>query len=136
MRYTFIFYRSFYEAAKTLDNSDRLTLYDAIAAYALDGIEPERSGVPGGMFLLMKPVIDANTQRYENGKKGGRPKNQTETETKPNQNQNVTKPKANKDKDKYKDKDVNVDKDKDSIHLTHDIDGIDYWDRVLSEETA
>ena len=44
------------------------------------------------MFKLLKPQLDANTRRYENGCKGGRPK---KTEEKPKENQNETKPKRN-----------------------------------------
>lgn len=144
MRDTFIFYRSFYEAAKTLSDADRLTLYDTIAGYALDEKEPEASGVALGMFLLMKPVIDANTQRYENGKKGGRKPNpnQSGTETEPKRNRNGTEAEPYKDKDKYKDKYKDKDKDKDVYvsDLMDDMDDMDddiaYWDRVLKEETA
>ena len=108
MRDTIILYRSLREATKQLDLETRAKVYDAVMDYAFDGIEPEETGVVQAMFLMMKPIIDSNNQRYENGKKGGRPKNQTITETKPNNNQTITKVEPNKDKDK----DVDKDKDK------------------------
>ena len=53
------------------------------------------------IFKLIRPQVDANNKKYENGKKGGRPansaddKNQDETKPKPNDNQSETKPKRN-----------------------------------------
>ena len=41
MKDTMIFYRSFYEALKELNESDRLAIYDAIFSYGLDQIEPQ-----------------------------------------------------------------------------------------------
>lgn len=81
MRDNFIFYRSFYEGAKVLKDSDRLKLYEAIFEYALDNAEPKLKGYPLGMFSMARPQLDANNKRYqdglkgaEHGKKGGRPK--------------------------------------------------------------
>ena len=91
MRDSFIFYRSFFEAAQTLGTRERLKLYDAVFEYALNDTEIELSGPSVGMFKLLKPQLDANNRRFENGRKGGRPKaNQTETKTKPKQNQKET----------------------------------------------
>ena len=98
MRDSFVFYRSFYEAAKQLPPEMYKTVMDAICSYALNGDEPELEGVELAIFTLVKPQIDANTKRYENGKKGGRPKgstNQTETKQKPNNNQKRTEPESN-----------------------------------------
>lgn len=90
-RDSFIFYRSFYEAIRELADEEQIKVYKAISEYALDGNELELTGVSKAIFTLIKPQIDANTKRYENGKKGGRkPKqNQNETKTKPNVNDNV-----------------------------------------------
>ena len=88
---SFVFYRSFYEAIKKLKKSDQLTLYSHICEYALGENVGEISGVPAAIFDLIKPQIDANLRRYENGLKGGRPK----TEPKPNNNLTATKPKRN-----------------------------------------
>lgn len=92
MRDSFIFYRSFFESFDGLSKKDKLILFDAICNYALNDIEQELTGVPLSMFKLLKPQLDANIRRYENGCKGGRPK---KTETKPNNNQTETKPKPN-----------------------------------------
>lgn len=74
MRDGFIFYSSFYDALADLDDSDRLACYDAICTYAITGKEPEGRGVVSLVFKLVRPQIDANNERRENGKLGGRPK--------------------------------------------------------------
>lgn len=94
-RDSFIFYRSFMESLTCFDDQTRLTVYDAITQYALNEIEPELSGGALGIFKLIKPQIDANNRRFENGHKGGRPKNQTETKPKPKVNQTETEVKPN-----------------------------------------
>lgn len=74
-RTAFVFYKSFYEAIKDLPKDIRLECYTAIMEYALYGREPEAlKPVAKGIFTLIKPNIDINTVRYENGKKGGRRK--------------------------------------------------------------
>ena len=95
-RDSFVFYRSFEECIAELSPDVQIDCYKAIVHYALDGIEPDADGVVMAMFRAFKPQIDANNKRYENGKRGGRPKvNQTETNIKPKDNQTVTKPKPN-----------------------------------------
>jgi hypothetical protein len=113
MRDGFVFYRSFFESFEDLSKKDKLILFDALCNYALNDIVPELTGTTNAIFKLLKPQVDANNRRYENGKKGGRPKaNQTETKTKPNDNQTETKLKP-KEKEKDKDKDKVKEKDKD-----------------------
>ena len=94
-RDSFIFYRSFMESLSCFDDQTRLAVYDALTQYALNGVEPELNGGALGIFRLIKPQIDANNQRYENGLKGGRPKKQDTSEEKPNKNQTKTKIKPN-----------------------------------------
>jgi hypothetical protein len=91
---SFIFYRSFYESISVLEDEDRLTIFDAICNLALNQEETELKPLPNAMFTLIKPQIDANNRRYNNGKKGGRP-SKSETKTKPNDNLDETKAKAN-----------------------------------------
>lgn len=74
MRESMIFYGSFYEAISCLPDAEQIALYRAIMEYGLKGKEPELSGAALGMFLLMKPQIEANNRRFENGKKGGKPR--------------------------------------------------------------
>ena len=97
MRDSMVFYRSFLASVRLLPKKHQLQFYNALFDYGFDGAVPEN--LPGGaaaLFNALKPQIDANNRKFENGKKGGRPKqNQTETKPKPNDNQSITKPKPN-----------------------------------------
>lgn len=103
MRESFIFYRSFYDAIKDLPRDVQGEIYTAIMEYSLYGKETENlKPIARSVFTLMKPQIDVNNKRFENGKKGGRPRmedkpsnNQNETDEKPNNNQNETKVEPN-----------------------------------------
>lgn len=97
-----VFYRSFFEAVKTLPPEQFKNAVMAIMGYGFDGVEPGTEGIERTIYLLVKPQIDANNRRYQNGTKGGRPRtskepdnNQTKTECKPRNNQTVTKPEPN-----------------------------------------
>jgi len=98
MRDSFIFYRSFFEATKPLNNEQKAQLFDSICEYALNQTETEMEPMVNAMFGLIKPQLDANNNRYENGKKGGRPKKNDvneKTKPKPNENQTETKDEPN-----------------------------------------
>lgn len=90
MRDSMVFYRNFRDALAKLPPDIRLEAYEQIFAYAFDEEKPSE-GIAGAVVQMVVPQIDKNNERYENGKKGGRPpKNQTETKPKPNQNQTET----------------------------------------------
>ncbi|MBT9811202.1 hypothetical protein GPL26_16375 [Enterocloster citroniae] len=102
MRDSMVFYRSFFEAVKTLPPEQFKNAVMAIMGYGFDGVEPGTEGIERTIYLLVKPQIDANNRRYQNGTKGGRPRtsvepdnNQTKTKCKPSNNQTVTKPEPN-----------------------------------------
>jgi hypothetical protein len=97
MRESFVFYESFYLALSELSAAQQGKIYTAICRYALYGEEPELKGASAAVFKLIKPQIDANNRRYENGKKGaehgikgGRPKNPKETPKEPQANPKET----------------------------------------------
>lgn len=102
MRDSIVFYRSFFEAISELPDEDQLAAYQAVVGYAMNGIEPEVSGTAKAIFLMAKPQIDANNQRYANGKKGGAPKGNsnaqktTEEQDKTTENQPKTTDEADK----------------------------------------
>lgn len=87
MRKSFIFKDIYYNAVNGLKDEDRLSVYDAICQYALNQKETKLEGFAEIVFSLIKPDISRGVKMYENGTKGGRPKNQTETKTKPKDNQ-------------------------------------------------
>ena len=99
-RGSFIFYSSFYEALQGCPDDIRLAVYEEVMRYALySDYEPKITGVGKSLFSLIRPQLDANIRRYENGKagakygqKGGRPtkkkpqENPKETPNKPQEN--------------------------------------------------
>ena len=99
MRESFIFYDSFLNAIEELEPDIQLQVYQAITKYSLRNELPKLTGIAKAIFTLIKPQIDANNKRYENGKKGagfgvlgGRPKKQKPQENPketPNVNDNV-----------------------------------------------
>ena len=75
---SFVFYESYLRGIELQDEQVQSKLFLALCRYALRGEEP--SGLTGselGIFELMRPTIDANTQRRENGSKGGEKKGNT-----------------------------------------------------------
>lgn len=80
-RESFVFYRSFYEAIKNLPAENQAEILSALMEYALNGNEPENmSPVARGYMILMRPQIDANNRRYNNG---CRPKRKNGTKSQP-----------------------------------------------------
>ncbi len=81
-RDSFLFYRSFYEALKDLPKDIQVEVYTAIMEYALYGNLPKQmKPFANSVFTLVKPILDTNLQRYENGKKGGRKRTQSKSKT-------------------------------------------------------
>ena len=73
-RETIVFYASFWEVMQKMNQADRLAFVEAICSYAFEGKEMTLSGAAELAFILAKPQLDATIQRFENGKRGGRPK--------------------------------------------------------------
>ena len=99
-RSQFTFYRSFASAIQRIRKDvDRAKAYDAICNYALDGKEPDLSGLPDAAaiaFELIKPNLDASKRKAETGKRGATAK-QEKSSGKPqaSRKQTVSKPEAN-----------------------------------------
>ena len=67
-RDSFIFYQSFYEAIVELPREVQGEVLTAIVEYGLYGETTESlKPIAKAMMLLIKPQIDANQKRYENG---------------------------------------------------------------------
>ena len=92
-RDSFIFYRSFYEAISELPKENQADSYNAIMRYALDQEEIELTGISKAIFSLVKPQLDANYKKYENGKqkksKTEAKQKQTKSKKVANVNENV-----------------------------------------------
>lgn len=95
MKDSFIFYRSFFEASKALNDEQKLQFFDAIITYGLNKEETTSEPLVNAMYLLVKPQLMANHKRYEDGVKGGRPTSKKKTSKttgsknkKPNKNVN------------------------------------------------
>ena len=83
-RDSFVFYRSFFEMAEEIANEgERLRALEALLDYGLNGKvrKLQKGSMSSVLFGAFKPQIDANNERYLNGKKGaehgakgGRPK--------------------------------------------------------------
>ena len=74
-----IFYESFFEAIKNLPDNERLQCYDALIQYGITGTVPEGlDAIPHMVFILSRPLIDANRKRGAVGALGGRPRKKPE----------------------------------------------------------
>ena len=82
-----VFYASWLDAIEAMPDNVRGEALMAILVYALRGETTEKMGAMTKVIMAMvKPQIEANNKRYENGCKGGRPKaEKNQTETKKNQ---------------------------------------------------
>lgn len=93
MRDSCIFYRSFYESINELPDINKLEIYNAIFSYSLNFIELELTGLSKSIFTLIKPQLDANIKRFNNGLQ---PKDkQTKSKTEAKQKQKESKVEAN-----------------------------------------
>ena len=97
-RESMIFYASWWDAVAELPSNIRQEVVCAAIEYGLCGTTTSELGqISKAMFGLIKPQVDANNVKYENGCKGGvygglggRPKKPQENPEKtPNENENV-----------------------------------------------
>lgn len=122
-RFQFTFYNSFYQAIQNLESKeDQADFYNAICNYALNGVEPNFTGMLKMAWELIRPNLESSRKKAEAGKKGGQNK-QNESKNDNGNIQGLSKIQANKkqsnfclsenlSKDKIKDKDKDKDKDK------------------------
>lgn len=69
MRKAFTFYSSYYESIKELPIANQNELYRAIIEYSFEKKEMKLTGISRSIWFLIKPNIDNNISKYENGKK-------------------------------------------------------------------
>lgn len=116
-RKSFIFYKDWRDAIKDLQDSVRLEVYDAIVEYGLTGIQPKLKPIANVAFNFIRPQLDRNLERYQNGckgaehgKKGGRPPKNKDN-AKPHKNPIKTPNDNDNDiykKEIYKEKDLTI----------------------------
>ena len=70
---SFVFYESFYSSMDGLSAVQKEELIWAICNYALYEKKTKMSPEIQRMFKLIKPQIDANLKKRQDGTKGGRP---------------------------------------------------------------
>jgi len=97
----FTFYRSFWDALRLIKNkNDRLSLLEAVIAYALDEEDRELTGTVASCFLLIKPTLDSSAKKAKSGKAGGSKKqNGSKTEAKRKQNEREKEGEIEKEKE-------------------------------------
>lgn len=127
-RKQFTWYRSYYDALKELPAEEFRDIVLAVCAYALDGEEPELSGVARAIFTLIRPTLEVGRSKAENRSRaeqtsisaeqtGNRPE---QTKNKPEQTQNKRKQTDNKpgqtrkEKEKEKEKEREKESENDS----------------------
>lgn len=121
-RKQFTWYRSYYDALKELPAEEFRDIVLAVCAYALDGEEPELSGVARAIFTLIRPTLEVGRSKAENRSRteqtvlsaeqtGNRPE---QTKNKPEQTQNKRKQTENKPEQTSKEKEKEREKEKES----------------------
>ena len=121
-RKQFTWYRSYYDALKELPAEEFRDIVLAVCAYALDGEEPELSGVARSIFTLIRPTLEVGRSRAENRSRaeqtslsaeqnGSRPE---QTKNKAEQTQNKRKQTGNKPEQTRKEKEKEKEREKES----------------------
>lgn len=86
----FTFYRSYYEAIKTLPAKELKTALIAICAYALDEETPSLSGIANSVFALVRPTLDTGRKKAENRANKSERSSKNEEQSKNKQEQTGT----------------------------------------------
>lgn len=118
-RKQFTWYRSYYDALKEIPAEEFRAIVLAVCAYALDGEEPELSGVARAIFTLIRPTLEVGRSKAENRSRteqtvlsseqtGNRPE---QTKNKPEQTQNKRKQTDNKPEQTRKEKEKEREKE-------------------------
>ena len=89
----FTYYRSFRDAVCELSIEERLQIFEAITDYALDGIEPDMVQMSSAVRMawkLIRPYLEADRIRWQNGCNGGAPEGNQNARNQPKNNQETT----------------------------------------------
>ena len=124
-----IIYRSFYEAIKELPKENQADIWSAVYELGLNGVEVDLQGISKTIFTLIKPQIEANLKRYENGSKPKVKREKSETEAK--QKRNESEVEANKNNNKNNNKNIVIRKQEFAASLQPYLDL--YGKKMLNE---
>ena len=121
-RKQFTWYRSYYDALKELPAEEFRDIVLAVCAYALDGEEPELSGVARAIFTLIRPTLEVGRSKAENRSRAEQTSISAEqtgnspeqTKNKPEQTQNKRKQTDNKPEQTRKEKEKEKEREKES----------------------
>ena len=81
---SFVFYESYLRGIELQSEQVQAKLFLAVCRYALRGEQPQGlTDSELGLFELIRPTIDANTQRRESAKKGGGQKGNSNAKKRP-----------------------------------------------------
>ena len=116
-RDSMIFYRSFYESVNGLSPVIKAEVYDAIFRYGLDFEEPSFTDeIARALFTLIKPQLDANIKRFENGNKPKNKRSETKTEAKYKQNESKVEANNNVNVNDNVNKNINIEERKSKFY--------------------
>lgn len=121
-RKQFTWYRSYYDALKEIPAEEFRAIVLAVCAYALDGEEPELSGVARAIFTLIRPTLEVGRSKAENRSRAEQTplsaeqtgSRQEQTKNKPEQTQNKRKQTDNKPEQTRKEKEREKESENDS----------------------
>lgn len=121
-RKQFTWYRSYYDALKEIPAEEFRAIVLAVCAYALDGEEPELSGVARAIFTLIRPTLEVGRSKAENRSRAEQTplsaeqtgSRQEQTKNKPEQTQNKRKQTDNKPEQTRKEKEKEKEREKES----------------------
>lgn len=121
-RKQFTWYRSYYDALKELPAEEFRAIVLAVCAYALDGEEPELSGVARAIFTLIRPTLEVGRSKAENRSRTEQTSISAEqgsnkpeqTQNKPEQTKNKRKQTDNKPEQTRKEKEKEKEREKES----------------------
>lgn len=112
----FTFYKSFAESLLKCDEKTQYEVIRAMIDYSFYDKEVKLNGVADALWVLIKPVLDANNKKFENGckggefgKLGGRPKTPHKPQENPIQTPMVIKRKNNDKENENEEGDTSVD---------------------------
>ena len=114
-RKQFTWYRSYYDALKEIPAEEFRAIVLAVCAYALDGEEPELSGVARAIFTLIRPTLEVGRSKAENRSRAEQTSLSAEQDSnKREQTENKRKQTDNKPEQTRKEKEKEKEREKES----------------------